>query len=184
MEDERRERQLYAARTMMPLALAAISDYCQGVCTELKRILGGKRPPKDPEQLTSPEDMKLPLISDLRLEAVEQVLQFADRSVQDRVGEMLKLLQVQQSRATNRSGHIIDNTMFARWYYTLISDALELSARANNLFPYARGDTDNAPAPPSQPEMFRSAGWYGFMRPDWVELQKHIAEDWQPYSSQ
>ena len=176
MEDERRSREMYAARSMMPHALASICEYAELCAAQLRTVIGKSSPPKDPDRVTLPAQFDLPRVSELPLSPLEQLLQFGDSPIQDRLSTLMDRLQIQQSRIVNRSGHVVDNAVFARWYYTLIVDTLELHARASALFHCARRETDLIPDGITQQSFYSAAQQCGFGRPGWDALAALINE--------
>ena len=179
-EDERRERQMYAARSMMPHALASICEYAELCAAQLRAVVGEGSPPKDPDRVTLPARFDLPRVSELPLSSLEQLLQFGDSPIQDRLSTLMDRLQIQQSRIANRSGHVVDNAVFARWYYTLIVDTLELHARASALFHFARRETDLISDGITQQSFYSAAQQCGFGRPGWEAVAALISERLAP----
>jgi hypothetical protein len=177
MENKRRERRMYAARAMMSHSLASLCDYAQRSCAELREMLGDARPPKDPEQVKLPDDFKTPEVSTLPLEPLQQLLQFGDEDIQSLLAKLMSHLQIQQSRIRNRSGHVIDNIIFARWYYPLIADSLEIYARASSLLDYARYPAAKVPDELTKDNFYSAAHHCEFLGPKWDELNKFIDQE-------
>jgi hypothetical protein len=178
IEDERRNRQMYAARSMMPHALSSLCEYAESCCAELRNVLGDARPPHDPEQVKLPDFFSLARVSDLQIEPLQQLLQFGEPEVQDRISELMRSLQIQQSRLNNRGFFVANNLIFARQYYTLIANTLEIYARASKFFSYARGREQEVPAV-CKDDISSAAFSCGF-DPEWRDLQKYIDKDWRP----
>ena len=122
-----------------------------------------------------------PKISELPIEPLQQLVQFGNKEIQDSISAVMQLLQVQQSRASNRNILAANEFAFARQYYSRISEALEIYARANLLFAYSRRTTEEAPQIPSRDEMFSAATQCGFWQPKWEQLEKFIYNHWRPF---
>ena len=179
MEEERRERQMYAARSMMPHALTSLCEYAESCCKELKDV-AGKTPPKNGEQVKFPPKFNIPQISELPLAPLQQLLEFGDEEIQNNISRLLQALQVQQSRLQHRNMPLsID--VFGYQYYTRIAEALEVHARAGALFPYARRTAETAPNFPTPDNMLAVVNHCGFWDLEWAPLKTFISERWKPY---
>ena len=91
----------------------------------------------------------------------------------------MRSLQIQQSRLKNRGFFVANNFIFARQYYTLIANTLEIHARASKFFSYARGREEGVPAV-CKDDISSAAFSCGFFDPEWGDLQKYIDKDWRP----
>jgi hypothetical protein len=180
IEDDRRHRQMYAARAMMPHALTSLCDYAECCCKELRDIIRDAHLPDNHQALLIPETFRFPAIPTTSMEPLNQLLQFGDREIQNAIAALMQYLQVQQSRGSIRS--IEPNQIFAYQYYSRIAEALEVYARTSALFAYARGTTESVAATPTKEQMRSAANSCGFWHDKWNKLENHIKEHWRPYS--
>ena len=135
MEDKRRERQAYAARKMLPHALASLSQYAASCLTALRDV-----EPADTVALDL-NAMSLTPISGLDLEPIKQLLEHGERDIQDRLSELLLSFQQQQSRPRPE---LTDDDPDV-WIFFILARALEIHALSAKLDGYVRNDEVPSP---------------------------------------
>jgi hypothetical protein len=180
MEDERRWRQSYAARAMVPHALASLCDYAERCCSDLRGIVGDENLlPTNSDGIVIPETFQLTELPSTSMEPLQKLLQFGDREIQNAIAVIMQLLQVQQSSVRIR--HMGTNQTFGYQYYARITEAVEIYARAALLFKYARKVPEKASDELTAEEMKSAATHCGFWHPKWDRLKDFIETNWQPY---
>jgi hypothetical protein len=177
-ENERRTRQLYAARAMMPHALTALSDYAEQSCGSWRaRVREGL--PAENDTIVIPPNFRLPDLPTESMAPLQRRLEFGEAELQSAVALLIQCLQVQQSRTRIR--HIETGVTFGYQYLSRLAEALEIYARAAILFHYSRGTTEDAPAEPTKADMMSAVANCGFWHERWNPLRTHIDTRWKPY---
>ena len=143
IENERRERRNYAARAMMPHALASLCTYARG-CSDALRSVVDEAPSPHLADVHWPDHVAIPALPDAAMATLKECIEFGDREIQLRLAKLIEQLQIQHVRVIEPH-HIFDR-IEGDWYYQMIEDALEIHARATMLFDYARRRNENAPA--------------------------------------
>jgi hypothetical protein len=159
MENERRKRREYAARKMLPQSLSAMTKYAISVYEDDLLIT-----------------LRIPPISGLEIEPARQLLEFGERDIQDRLSELIRLLQIQQSRLSPGVGDADPQD----WVNTQLADALELHARANMLFDYAYASEEQrrAPGPLNLDQIRNSAALLGSTDSELNSLHQSVGRRW------
>jgi hypothetical protein len=154
-ETERRRRENFAARAMMPAALSELSEYSIACVRALLPLL-----PEAPGQLVPAElSVNAPPIPPEAVFTLRHAIQFGDDPVAENIADLIRKLQIQHSRIRNirnwmsTSARIIVRANILE--FTL--DALEIYARCAKLFAYARRETDNAPGAPTEDDILSAA---------------------------
>lgn len=162
MEDERRRRQAYAARKMLPHALSSLSQYAASCLNALRQ--------NDDGAALDISAMRLAPISNLDIEPIKQLLEFGEPDIQDRLSELLLRLQIQQSQLAP------DDRDPQEWAFSILADALEIHARANSLYDYAIVGT----VPPSLnfEDIRNSAGLFNWTEDEINSLRRSTGTHW------
>ncbi len=176
VEDDRIARQMLAARAMMPHALSALSSYARDCCTQLQKLYTDTLPQnlENGERIFIPPDLAVPKIPDAAMATIKECLQFGDSAIQTRLREFIKQLQIQHSRL---NGLKKENDVGEHWYYTLISDALEVYARASMLFDYSRGENEVVPGEPVMGDLKSAANNCRFCGSNWAALLQRLERE-------
>lgn len=149
LEQTRRERRAVALRASLPMVLSDLCDYAV-ICskkllyllpdpgTDVTLMGGSPIPPL-------PDDLLPSLIEIIEISHAEYIRPFAD---------LIKSLQVQRASlrktlADSPTGHLITRENLIHE----IIRAAEVYARCSQQFPYARGETTNPSAVPSQNDL-------------------------------
>jgi hypothetical protein len=142
-EDERRRRQNLAARAMMPVALMEIHRYARECVSVLVPVL-----PDGPEQRIAAQIGEIPPIPADALFTLRQSVEFGSNEIAAWLSDLIRSLQIQHARITDAK-HDIERegaTIVLRSnILQYIVDSLDILARADKLYPYARRDTNVAP---------------------------------------
>lgn len=179
MENERRLRSMYAARAMMPQALSIICRYAKECGAALRETADGVAPGDDYEWGPVPVGL-FPAIPESSMPILKECAQFGDKHIQLSIAKLIQTLQVQAARLTPLDEALGANFMGRAYFYDRIDDVLEVYARADVLFPYARMETDEAPSTPTLNNMSAAAHLCGFMRQQWPELDAMIQRRYGP----
>lgn len=147
LERRRRSRKHAALRAMLPLALAAVSDYAERSVHALNELLDRLDGAGVPS-MTIPEDLAQPLPTDA-LKTLADFIEYSD-DVDVRVLEKtVAWVQIHDSRMR---GHVKDNRNPARSTLVVrhniessIIDAASIYAGAGCAYDYARGRSDQMP---------------------------------------
>src|SRR5262249_54192223 len=145
-EENRRDREHYAARAAMPAALAEIVRYA----TATLRILKPMRPPAGQEQIQYGADWSaptLPVVPSQSLGVLQTCMQSADptRNTRQEIATLFEELQIMDSRVRTlmEEVRLESTTVVTRQnLHEQIMDAIELYIRCNQMFEYARRRTE------------------------------------------
>jgi hypothetical protein len=178
MEDERRSRKMYAARSMMPSALSALCRYARDCGLALHEALGEDSPPEPHQTIYLPHSLAVPPIPDASIAILRECLEFGTADIQYRIAELIKHLQVQYARITQPEELFDGRQIGGEWYYTLVADAIELYSRSEMLIPYARRDQEHDPGEPKLREMISAVRLCGYDEIRWPYLYSKLRGEW------
>lgn len=147
-EFEQRQRKHYAARAALPTTLSEICDYAAKCAQEIhaRRVLLSKG-------LHTSAPLNLPGFPVDQLRKVQECIESADEGPRERLAELLSALQVQHSRLK-----MVSSPQYGLGLYNFdqfLLDSINIYARSEMLFPYARRETNNDPGVPNKKEMIR-----------------------------
>jgi hypothetical protein len=140
-EEERRIRQLTAARAVMPLALVKLIEYTDASLGALKAMNG---PPEDkvivhPQGWTPPV---MPEIPETAVEVLRNCLQFSDAPAMEAICDIISEFQICNSRLrATIQGVSSGGGVVRHGYNQRIAENLALGVRFEKLFDYARRKT-------------------------------------------
>ena len=157
LEEERRERECRAARSVLPLALSLITQYGTN-CMRAANLPNEQR-------LEAFRDPRTQAIDDDIIEPFKECVRYADDDAAKAIFKLLSWLQIQNARFR---GYANQRRISDRDAIEAVLDAAKLNARATNLFWYGRnygGDDDEEREegtfdPPNAGDV-RSAAWHG-----------------------
>ena len=176
---DQRERSNYAARALMPMALAALSDYAAECLrmvvpfywqapNPLGRIVAqGPLPPQPP-------------IPTETIAVFRDCILMADDSPRLAAAELLAKLQIQHSRFRTLRSRLSGREQPAGFYVTrdninqAILDALEVYARTSLLFDYARRATEDVAHTIEPRDMVSAANNHDIDDEDFVDVHQMI----------
>lgn len=170
IEDDRRSRDFFAARSLSSHALSQLCEYAQDCCQRLKAVVSD--PPTDTlAPIVIPTDFECPAVPKDAIERLERLLKFGDNAeIQSRSHELIGFLQIQNSRM---NGLKKKDFIFLEWYCSLLADAMEVYARCEMLIVYARHHKDEVPSVPKLNDLQRAMYFCGVKdSPPW-----HIVHD-------
>lgn len=148
-ERERIRRKHAAARAMLPLALASLSEYADACARLLRNIhiqcSGSAVPPAALQNLRLP-DLPASTTADLRL-----MVESSGFVEGEAIAEILRNIQVLASRLRSLQGpHALGHVEMLDNIEAYMINAAEIKAQADELFDYARGRTNDVRlGPPS-----------------------------------
>lgn len=154
-ETERRRRQNFAARAMMPVALNELSNYSKR-CVELLLPL---LPKQSGQLVTAHITQNAPAIPAEAVFTLRESTEFGVDPIAITIADLIRKLQIQHSRLADienwlsSSGRIIVRPNILEF----IVDALEIYARSAKLFAYARRESENAPDAPNENDLTSAA---------------------------
>ena len=160
--EERRERRATALRAALPLMLSELLDYskrCADIFAEVLEpsVDPGLRPPGPGRPWDWPTYEHLPLtpalLPSLPSGFVEQLTDLIEAIPPDHARPLVILVrrvQIQHARALNLQRRILspreEETVVQMNVHLCLIDAIEVRARCDRLFPYARGGMQAPPA--------------------------------------
>lgn len=166
LEDVRRERRHYAARSAMPAALAEFSDYA----TQQLEMLHAFGPPVDGTiTFTQAWDRKIPAVPPSAVAAFQTCIESAGLRVRKEMAKVLEELQVMNSRLRelpNKTG------IGASYLNELVADALEMYVRCDGMFDYARGRASEMDIQITAEQMKTRARFSEFREQDYPTLHE------------
>jgi hypothetical protein len=178
MEEERRRRQNYAARAVMPHALSSLCRYAKDCSTALRAVLAGGLPPNEQEGVALPAELVAPAIPNDVVPVLRQCIEFGLLDVQERLADLICHLQVQTARINAPEDFIQGRIVSAYYFYSLFGDAFEIYARADRLFAYARREDEAALGDPDFNDISRAAFFCGFHEEQWPDLYRQLTRSW------
>ena len=142
-ELERRRRQHSASRSMLPIALSAITEYIESIARDLRRI---RAESGDHEvQIGSLTAWKPPPIPDVQATMLTEVIESASDEIAEVLSELLRQLQVQTSRIRFlRTRAAAQHHLSVHELKDNIRYAARIYALSASLFSYARRESDAA----------------------------------------
>jgi hypothetical protein len=166
-ESERRRRQNLAARAMMPAALSEICFYSERCISLLRTLL-----PATGEHRVFGHFNEVPAVPAEALFTLRQSIEFGDDRVAEAIADLIRKIQIQHTRIIGTKSRLLspDETVLRTNLLDYIVDALEVHARASNLFRYARRETEHAPAEPNSDNVKLSARNCGL----WDDINSEI----------
>lgn len=170
-EEERRLRSLAAARAMLP---AILSEICQVAQNNLRLCFAPGHEPIGSELPPATVFRSLP---DGVIPVLKEVIQYADRSTQDRLSNILRHFQVFEARRTGTEAAVLEPNVTNRPLpvYHAISEALgwaAVHAMAENAFNFARGTASYVPNSIGREDVRRAFFTSGIM----MEMYPNLAE--------
>ena len=155
-EIERRRRQNLAARAMMPAALSDICHYSENCVKILRPLL-----PALSETLVSDKIHTVPEIPVEALFTLRQSVEFGSNEIALNIADLIRKLQIQHSRLRSTQTRLLlpgeGELVLRANIIDYIIDALEVHARASNLFHYARREGETSPQIPNSSEVQSAA---------------------------
>lgn len=145
IEADRKDARRSAARAVLPLALASVSQYAERTAETLRVVhphcVGGVLPAAIPLPTFPglPENIITP---------IKEMIEAADKEDRSFIWQMLVRIQVLQSRISSlvsshaRPGSFVTSSNLEAY----ILDAAEIYARASRLFEFARGAAEHPPS--------------------------------------
>ena len=180
-ENERRRRQNMAARAMMPVALMEIHRYARECVSVLLPVL-----PDPPEQRITAHIGEIPPIPADALFTLRQSVEFGSNEIATYLSDLIRYIQIQHARITDAKRDLLreGGTIVLRaniLQYTI--DSLDILARADKLYPYARRDVDVVPEKLQDHDLRTAARACGIWDDDDSELFIRIKRDYGPPAS-
>ena len=153
-----------AARAMLPLALAEITQYATSCGQQLKAVHRAAKNQAVPESALT--EMKIPPLPNVAINELKQLVESADETLQCAVADMLCEIQILSSRISGlqepRDPNNVGVTATA-YLEDVIINALKVFAYAASLFDYGRRKVDTIPAgEPSSEAQFSAMFNLGF----------------------
>lgn len=149
LEQTRRERRAVALRASLPMVLSELCDYAVSCSKKLLDLLS------DPgTHVTLLGGIPIPPLPDDLLPSLIEIIETSPAEYIRPFADLIKSLQVQraslrQTLADSSTGHLI---LRENLIHETIR-AAEIYARCSQQFPYARGETANPSAVPSQDDL-------------------------------
>lgn len=161
-ETERLKRRNAAARSTLPLILSSIMEYAITVAHDLKHIHS-----LCPDQTITHNalaDWTLPRLPEGDTDALANLIETSSEGVADVIADLLGRLQVQASRirdlhfrVTQRRAHVPKSQLVMN-----IRTTADLYARCEQLFEYARRETEDVPSFATPVDVSRALRHLGF----------------------
>ena len=154
-EKERLRRKHAAARAMLPLALSSLSEYARECAQLLRNIHIQSQGEAVP--LSALQNLKLPALPMDTTNDLRSMVEASGPTEGRAIATTLSNVQVLASRLS--SLHIKSNTQVVVLanIEDYIINAAEIQARADELFDYARGETEDVPASDPSVDSLRRA---------------------------
>jgi hypothetical protein len=149
LQDEQRRRKHFAARALLPATLSELGDYINACLDALLDYRGNmSRTGATPRFVAPPMPISL-------INAMKDCVEAADEAPRKRMAELLEKLQIQNSRLSTIGLETPRVNMITTTHTinSRIVDALEIYARVDLLFPYARRLNDADPGAPRKDNM-------------------------------
>jgi hypothetical protein len=174
---ERTRSRHAAARSMLPLALASITQYATECAGELKRLhhaSQGNAVPKSALEAIITPTLPVAAIAELK-----PLVESSGEAMELAIADMLCAAQVLSSRLGSlkrpRDPATSTHTVVVHYLEAVIIDSLEVYARAASLFDYGRRKTHEVPAGPPTAKSLHSAMFnLGFFDDRFDDLRKQI----------
>jgi hypothetical protein len=180
LEDDRRSRDFFAARSLSSHALSQLCEYAQDCCQRLKALVSDT-PTSALELIVVPAGFKCSAVPKDAVERLERLLKFGDNAeIQNRSHELIGFLQIQNSRMNSlkRKDYI-----FLEGYCSLLADAVELYTRCEMLIVYTRHHDAEVPGLPRLNNFQNAMHQCGVDLPPWEVVYKVLVERWPATSS-
>lgn len=163
-EAEQRRRKNFASRAVLPIFLNAICDYSKKCASEIARDREICTPGSAIRNLSFPE---LPVS---HMQNIKECIESADEGPREHLADLLLKIQIQNSRLTLydlRLGKILlgSETQF-------LFDCIEIYARCENLFPYARREAKADPMPPTKQQLLAAGRIMGLSEERLAQIVK------------
>jgi hypothetical protein len=140
IQEETRQRDLEAARAVLPPTLTKLIEYSETCIAELERTLDETPPAMAARNLVLvPTDFAVPTTPDEILYVIRDCIRSADRDRARELQELVATLQIQNSRLRAFSR---GETEARHWAFGRVLDAGEVHARTSALFEFARNRPD------------------------------------------
>jgi hypothetical protein len=160
MENEKRSREFFAARVLMPHALTQLCDYAEECCEGLKSLISQRRGDRS-EVACVLADFEFPAMPEQAIARLERVMQFCDNDkAHTRIAELVRDLQIQNSRLC---GLKVAYKVLPEWICAeRLADSLNIRTRCNMLYPFARYSTQGSgvynlvPGEPTLEDLYQS----------------------------
>jgi hypothetical protein len=172
LEENRRRRKFAAARSVLPLALSALSDYARRCAVALKAIYAQRDDESILKQINLPEFPSLPgaIIEDLRV-----MIEFGDDALYDVLATLLEELQVQTARLNDLWGELRtpgERSTTVSNIVDYILDTAFIYARAAALFDFARRKSEAIPGDPSYEQIMSALNQTGFLDEEFDRIRE------------
>ena len=157
LEEQRRGRESYAARAVLPLALSSICDYAES-CTEALVLVGSGT--------GVPKGWELPRIPLDSIDTLREAVRYSDSKQAKELADLISWIQVQHARlrSLSQGGRSSGTSLTVQQG---ILDLAEIYGRASDLFDYGRR-SDEGPFPRLSAERIREV----------LRLQRIDEDDW------
>jgi len=175
MEAESRRRKFDAARAIFPLTLSSLIEYSRACIRHLLRIYASKSTEIIPKtlDLATPPILPSDAIGELRI-----LIEHAGQPFGDSIRILLTRLQIQAARLSSLVLELRDESdetlVTASNIETYLIDAVEIYARTEALFAFARGETDEVPGGPNRADMSSSLRKNGLWDEQYPRLYENV----------
>jgi hypothetical protein len=168
IEAVKRERDLSSARSVLPLALTEICEYCERCARQLddlrRTAVGGR--------IRLPGSFAAPVLANSAVPVLRDCIRSADRPHSERLIDLARNMQVQGARHRGLAG-INDRTISPIEIAQAVYDAAQLYAQASSLFDFARGE-EGEYHPPDESSVHSALNILGFSTWDFEELDEML----------
>jgi hypothetical protein len=179
MEDERRARQNFAARSMMPHALTSLCRYARACGQFLQGVVQEQNGPAPHDTVSLPVNLDIPILPDDVFKTLQGCIEFGRSDLQKRLAELIGALQVQNTRLNDPDELFDGGRISGDWFYTLVADTIEIYARSTMLFDYGRRETETAPEEPRLRDMLSACHLCSFDDVYWPHLHEKLQSGWK-----
>ena len=168
-ELERRRRRHSASRSMLPLALSAITEYTESIARDLQRIRTESG--NQEASIGSLTAWKPPPIPDVQATMLTEVIESTSDEMAEVLSELIRQLQVQTSRIRSlRTRAATRHHLSVHELKDNIRYAAKIYALSASLFPYARRESDAAQSEITDKEKRAALRAFGFLSHEIDEL--------------
>jgi hypothetical protein len=135
------ERENYAARAVLPVALSRLSNYAKACVVQLLAAID--LPPAD----LPTHEFSFPEIPNDIIPVIRDCVRFADGGKRRELADLLRKLQIQHARLAEFSDHDPGHLRLRINVIEYCVDSIGLFGRASALFDYGRREADSAVQP-------------------------------------
>lgn len=172
-EKMRRERRADALRTVLPIALMELSNYAARSVVRLSELLA--RSTTDP--IVEP-DFRVPQLPDGTLPTLIELITVLDTEHSKPIKTLVGKIQIHHARMRDtrtRAKNDDGNILLRQNVISRMVDAIEIYARCDMLFRYARGDAQTPAVAISRADVAKSVSLLPTCLAEEEELQQEIA---------